>query len=223
MLVVGVVFGGIRDEVVDVVRAFPPAQGQAADGGGDDHADEVVDEEVVRNGHVGGVVRGKDHLRPEPSEEDGAGAVPFDVKKGEHDGEEKSAAAEFPQVRGVVAFVESFGVDVLVQTTVSLDDLGLGRRVQGGIPIEGQAHFLFGLGVQKSELFGTVALRGELGRKLDDFLRALAMGAALDGRQQIPPAAFNPPDLVAVDLLACFSGMHSILLSSATVKGSCEP
>lgn len=88
VLVVWVVFGGVRYDVVDVVGAFPPAQGEAADGGGDYHADEAVDGEVVGDGYVGSVVGGEYKLRPEEAEEDGAGAIPAVVEEEKHGAED---------------------------------------------------------------------------------------------------------------------------------------
>ena len=65
MFDVRVVFGGVGDDVVDVVVAFPPADAEAADEVGDEDADAGVDVEVVRDAHVAGVVGGEDELVPE--------------------------------------------------------------------------------------------------------------------------------------------------------------
>lgn len=46
----------VGDEMVDVVAALPPSDGQAAAEVGDEHCDEGVDGEVGRDGKMGSVV-----------------------------------------------------------------------------------------------------------------------------------------------------------------------
>lgn len=46
----------IRNEVVDVVAALPPANGQAAAEVGDKHADERVDDKDLGNGSMTGIM-----------------------------------------------------------------------------------------------------------------------------------------------------------------------
>jgi len=62
VLDVRVVFGMVGDEVVDVVAAFPPANGEAAAEVGDEDADEGVGDKVVGDASVAGVVRGEHDL-----------------------------------------------------------------------------------------------------------------------------------------------------------------
>lgn len=62
VLDVWVVLGHVGDEVVDVVRRLPPADGQAAAEVGDEGADQSVDYEVTRYTAVAGVVRGEHDL-----------------------------------------------------------------------------------------------------------------------------------------------------------------
>lgn len=50
----------VRDEMVDVVAALPPANGQAAAEVGDEHADERVDNKDLGNGSMAGIV-GREH------------------------------------------------------------------------------------------------------------------------------------------------------------------
>ena len=73
---VGVVFGGVGDDVMDVVVALPPAEAEAAEEVGDDDPDDGVQGERVRDSHVARVVRGEDELVPEHAEEEPARAVP---------------------------------------------------------------------------------------------------------------------------------------------------
>ncbi len=60
VLDVWVVLGVVGDEVVDVVAAFPPADGEAAAEVGDEDTDEGVGNEVVGDASVAGVV-GREH------------------------------------------------------------------------------------------------------------------------------------------------------------------
>lgn len=76
VLNVRVVFGGVGDNVVDIVVALPPAEAKAAEEVGDDYSDNGVEGEGVRYSHVTGVVGGEDQLMPEDAEEEPAGAVP---------------------------------------------------------------------------------------------------------------------------------------------------
>jgi len=62
VLDVRVVFGMVGDEVVDVVAAFPPANGEAAAEVGDEDADEGVGDKVMGDASVAGVVRGEHDL-----------------------------------------------------------------------------------------------------------------------------------------------------------------
>ncbi|TGO37111.1 hypothetical protein BHYA_0105g00020 [Botrytis hyacinthi] len=70
-----IVFGGIRHDVVDIVIALPPAEGEAAEEIGDEYPNAAVGVERVCYTHVTGVVRGEDELVPEESEGEGGGDV----------------------------------------------------------------------------------------------------------------------------------------------------
>lgn len=54
--------GHVGDEVVDVVRRFPPANGEAAAEVGDESADEGIDYEVASYPAVAGVMGGEHNL-----------------------------------------------------------------------------------------------------------------------------------------------------------------
>lgn len=58
----GEAYRHVGDEVVDVVAALPPADGQAAAEVGDEHCDESVYSEVGRDGKVSSVVCRKHDL-----------------------------------------------------------------------------------------------------------------------------------------------------------------
>lgn len=67
---VGVVFGGVGDDVMDVVVSFPPAYAEAAEEVGDEDADTGVYVEGVGYAHVTRIVGGEDKLMPEETEEE---------------------------------------------------------------------------------------------------------------------------------------------------------
>ena len=89
---VGVVFGGVGDDVVDVVAAFPPAEGEAAEKVGDYDADDGVKCKGVRDAHVAGVVGGEDQLVPEEAEAEARERVLGVVEEEQHGGEEEGVA-----------------------------------------------------------------------------------------------------------------------------------
>ena len=81
MLDVGVVGGGVGDDVVHVVVALPPAAAETAEEVGDQDADAAVDVEVVGDAHVAGVMDGEDELVPEEAQTDGGKSVPACVEE----------------------------------------------------------------------------------------------------------------------------------------------
>ncbi|TGO52091.1 hypothetical protein BOTNAR_0335g00020 [Botryotinia narcissicola] len=82
---VRIVFGGIGRDVVDIVIALPPADGEPAEEIRKQDPDAAVDVEGVRYPHVSGVVRGKDELVPEESEGEGGGNKEFPEECEEQD------------------------------------------------------------------------------------------------------------------------------------------
>ena len=52
----------VGDEVVDVVAALPPSDGQATAKVGDEHAEQRVHDEVLGDGTMAGIVRGEHDL-----------------------------------------------------------------------------------------------------------------------------------------------------------------
>lgn len=64
VLDVGVMLGAVGYDVVDVVVAFPPANGQATEKVGDEDSDTGVYVKVVRYAHVASIVDGEDELMP---------------------------------------------------------------------------------------------------------------------------------------------------------------
>ena len=133
VLDIWVVFGGVCDEVVDVVAALPPADGEATAEVGDEHTDEGVGDEVVGDAAVTGVVGGEHDLvlfealdvgwmgwgvdglaYPEKTEERGRGYVPSRAEGDEKDGEESGISNSFFCVLEVSAVVKAFILNPLV-------------------------------------------------------------------------------------------------------------
>ena len=67
MFYIGVVFGRIRDDVVDIVTSLPPAQAETAKEIPNEDSNTGVDVEGVRDAHMTGIMCGEDELVPEPS------------------------------------------------------------------------------------------------------------------------------------------------------------
>ena len=151
VLDVRVVFRVVRDEVVHVVAALPPADGETAAEVGDEGADEGVGDEVVGDAAVAGVV-GREHdlvlwsgqirfrlhpdlgaFYPETAEEEGGGHEPSGPEGDEEDGEERDIADGFFGVLGVAAVVEAFVLDPLVQGLVLHRDVALCGGVEGRV------------------------------------------------------------------------------------------
>ena len=77
VLDVGVVLGAVRDDVVDIVVAFPPADGEAADEVGDEYTNAGIDVEVMCYAHVACIMDCEDELVPKEAEEDGGECEPL--------------------------------------------------------------------------------------------------------------------------------------------------
>lgn len=76
VLDVGVVFGRIGYEVMHVVISLPPARAQAAEIIGDEHGENRIGVEVVRDADVRGIVDREGKLVPKEAKRKGSGNVP---------------------------------------------------------------------------------------------------------------------------------------------------
>ena len=195
----GAAYGMVGDEVVDVVRALPPAQRKTAAKVGHPHANQRVHDKVARDGAVAGVVRRKHELVPEETEEGGRRHVPLVVKSRHGQGEEERVARRLLGVLGVVARVEALdvhalGEDAVLFGNVLLDDGVDGRVLEAdevGVALLGPGRV--GGGIALEDLCGDggvvgaapehLVAGGDLGRGGRGF------DAAVDGRQRRGHAA----------------------------------
>ncbi len=132
VLDVRVVFGMVGDEVVDVVAAFPPANGEAAAEVGDEDADEGVGDKVVGDASVAGVVRSEHDLMllsvrwigsdrrwvrwpyPEKAKKGCGSHVPSRTKGDEEYREQRGISGCFFCILSIPAVVEAFVLDSFV-------------------------------------------------------------------------------------------------------------
>lgn len=76
-----VVFGSIRDDVVDIVIVLPPAEGESSYEIGKEHPDKGIDVVVMCYSHVARIVNSEDQLMPEVAKASSAQHVPFPAKE----------------------------------------------------------------------------------------------------------------------------------------------
>ena len=80
VLDIGIVFGRVGDEVVDVMRRLPPSNTQTAAEVGNEYANHGVGNESASDTSMTSIVSGKHDLLPEASKEEGGCKVPFFVE-----------------------------------------------------------------------------------------------------------------------------------------------
>lgn len=71
-----IMFGRIRDDVMDIVVPFPPSETQAAQEISNDNSNHRIIHEIMSDAHVSCIMRGKYQLVPEQAKEKAAEAVP---------------------------------------------------------------------------------------------------------------------------------------------------
>lgn len=119
------------------MAALPPPDREAATHIRDENAYQGIGSQVVRDAAVASVVRGEHNLVPEEPQEAGRSHVAAAVKEEGEEGEEQGIAQHLLAVLGVMAGVEAFIADSLVQCLELKGDVALGcgveRRVLGEI------------------------------------------------------------------------------------------
>lgn len=133
VLGVRVVFGRVGDEVMNVVRRFPPADGESATKVGDEDSDEGIWDKLARDSTVSGVMSGEHDLLPEEPEEHGRGEI---VPRTEESDEEREEQGVPDHLLGIVAVstgVEPLVLDTFMQRLELFGDnalgLDVGRRI----------------------------------------------------------------------------------------------
>ncbi|TGO66402.1 hypothetical protein BELL_0958g00060 [Botrytis elliptica] len=131
---IGIVFGGIRHNVMDVVIALPPAEGEPPEKIGHENPNAAIGVKAVRDAHVSGIVGGEDELVPEESEEQPGERIVCALQTAPEERKENAVANRVDAVGTVRTFVKSRASQRLIQLPIFQDNLLLGFAVQRGIP-----------------------------------------------------------------------------------------
>lgn len=130
---VGIMFGGIGHNMVDIMTSLPPAQTQTTKVVANDHANHSINLKVVSDTHMTGVMGSEDQLMPKAPEEKCGQAKPRTVQKKEEEREEKRISTDFDGIGIVVAVVKTGPANALIEMTVFLDDVFLVFGIEGRI------------------------------------------------------------------------------------------
>jgi hypothetical protein len=117
VLKVGIVFGHVGDEMVNVVRALPPTNAEATAEVGNESTDKGVEDEVASDATVTGVVSSEHDLLPEHTQEAGRCEIPLSAEEVDEGSEEDRVSDELLAILDVRAVVEAFVLDAFVQGT----------------------------------------------------------------------------------------------------------
>ena len=112
---VGVVFGHVGDEMVNVVAGLPPADAEAAAKVCNEGTDKCVCDKVASDSTVAGVVCCEHDLLPEKTKEDGRSHVPLDVEETAKSSEKKTVSDRLFGILGVATLVQAFVLELLVK------------------------------------------------------------------------------------------------------------
>lgn len=209
----------VRDEMVHVVTALPPANGQTAAQIADEDANERVGRDVVCDAPVTGVVGRKHDLLPEEPEQAGRRGIPA-IRQGDGEaGEEDGVPDHLLPVLRHATIVEAFFLYSLVQRLEFAGDAtlsrGVQRRVLGKVglklPLDKTSRVRCGrrlacvwrrLALVQTDRAGGCAF-GAVPRIFPHILPwlqlvLLAEITTLDGRDEIGPCPFYPADAEAV-------------------------
>ena len=140
---IGIVLGGVGDNMMDVVVLLPPTDRQATDEVGDYNANDAVDVEIVCDTYVASIVGGEDELMPKTAERDRTRNIPTPTQEDHKEGEQYAVTGALNGIGPVVAVIKAFGLHALIQKTVLGNDGVLSGVVQGGIFLEVKCDLFF--------------------------------------------------------------------------------
>lgn len=129
ILNIRVVLRGVRDDVVDIVATLPPTEGKSSAEIGNEGSNERVDDKVVGDAHVAGVVGGEGQLMPETAHEQCRELEILVPEKYERERKEREVPAAFPGVGPVVALIKSSCPYSDFELAIFFDNLRLGQGV----------------------------------------------------------------------------------------------
>jgi len=76
MLDIRIVLRCVRDNVMNIMISLPPAKAEATKEVRNDDTNSRINDKVVSDAHVAGIVGAEHQLMPEKTKEDGAGNIP---------------------------------------------------------------------------------------------------------------------------------------------------
>lgn len=158
VLDIGVVLRMVCDQVVHVVAALPPSNGQATAEIGDEHADDAVSNKVVRDGTVASVMGREHDLVPEEAKADGRRDIPAHVKETQEGNKQCSVAGRLLSILEVGAVVVAHVLDFLMQVAVPLHNGSLKGRVDRGVDGSVDVDFVLDATVGKFVDVGVIVL-----------------------------------------------------------------
>lgn len=120
----------IGHNMVDVVIALPPSHAEPSKIVCNDDSDHRVDVEVVSDAHMAGIMSREDELVPEAAKEESGRAIPTPAEKDIRERRKKGISTALDEICKVIAVVETFRADPLVQSAVLFHDVVLGRWFQ---------------------------------------------------------------------------------------------
>lgn len=126
-------FGRVGHNVVNVVIAFPPPQAEASEKVRDNDSNNRVDMEVVGDAHMASIMGSKHELMPKAPQEEGRRAIPPQTEEVIRKGCEQCVTAALNEIREVIAVIESFCANPIVQGAVLLPNAFLSGCIQRGI------------------------------------------------------------------------------------------
>ena len=132
----------VGDEMVDVVRRLPPADGETTTKVGDEGSNHGINEEGRRYSAMTRIVRSEHDLLPEHAEEQGRYEVPLDVEEVCKGSKKNAIADRLFCVFRVSALVEALGFDLFVKVAVVFEDRLLSFGVNGGVVRDVILYFL---------------------------------------------------------------------------------
>lgn len=116
----------IGHNMVDVVIALPPSQAETSQIVCNNDSDDRVDMKVVSNAHMAGIMSREDELVPEAAKKECRRAIPTPAEKEIREHRTKGISTALDEIRPVIAVVETFRADPLVQGAVLFHDVVLG-------------------------------------------------------------------------------------------------
>jgi hypothetical protein len=224
VLKVGIVFGHVGDEMVDIVRALPPSDAETTAEVCNEGTDKSVEDEVASDAAVAGVVSGEHDLLPEHAQEAGRCEVPLGAEEVDEGAEEQRVSDQLLAILDVGAVVEAFVLDALVQSTEVDSDGQLclfvdrwhASKALGNLLLlhgRGEGHAGSVVGPQGicfvQDGFGLALINDHVSLSLL-IVRGIVMltdGGAADWRLQIGPGLCYPADPVCSHALQSVRGV----------------